>query len=421
MNDTSKRCTFFIMFIFFLILLGCTGIGQAEKSAGPAVNRSEIQNQNVFSFLATGDSRTEVYLTGGPNQEQEMKELFDKTYGMQGLSRDFKFTYDPDTGALTRIEGRGSVLVYKEGWPVYYRITQGSEVIGIMHDTGRKWVWNRIAAEINRGASGKGALFLVHGGDFIVDGSMGKTLDENPYWQLIQDEILSRLPPPSKALGLPGRVFGVIGNHETYRDEMASGFFSTLPWLSELGMRPDHRIYSFSFRNCLFIFLDCGPSSAAEWKSEYPDFQTQMNYLTDKLKKARKNKTDHVFVTYHKPTYIKVGHNPLPPDQSPHRVLKKFAGDLGIYVFNSHSHTTEQYLVDGVNYFVLGGGGATQNFGPSKKPSTEDELYWKNQPRVEEYNFLEVKVNGANIEGLLHRFRPGETGNPFSVVKMFSR
>jgi len=294
-----------------------------------------------------------------------------------------------------------------------------------MRDSGRKWVCNRIVSTIQRGAaeSANGALFVIHGGDIPVFGYQGATLDESPYWQLFDDELLSRLPPPGKSLGLPGRALAAVGNHETWYDDDISGLLTAMPWLKALGLSNSRRIYSVTFRNCRFIFLDAGGTKTGiygeAWTSNYPDFGAQMAFLTDELKKAKDTGADHVFIVYHKPSFVKVGHDPLPMDQNPHTVIKKFAKDLNIVVFNSHTHTTEHYLVDGVNYLVLGAGGAPQAFDLTANPSPEAELYWKGQNRVEEYNYLQVTVDGPHIKGTIHRFRPTATMKPCSVIEVF--
>ena len=75
--------------------------------------------------------------------------------------------------------------------------------------------------------------------------------------------------------------------------------------------------------------------------------------------------------------------------------------------------------VDGVNYLVLGAGGAPQAFDLTTNPSPEEELYWKGQNRVEEYNYLKVTVDGPNIKGIIHRFRPTDTIKPLSNAEVF--
>jgi hypothetical protein len=38
---------------------------------------------------------------------------------------------------------------------------------------------------------------------------------------------------------------------------------------------------------------------------------------------------------------------------------------------------------------------------------------------VEEYNYLQVTVDGPNIKGIIHRFRPSNTMKPLSVMEVF--
>jgi len=293
-----------------------------------------------------------------------------------------------------------------------------------MRDTGRKWVFNRIVSAIGRGALNQpgGALFLLHGGDIPLFGYQGKNLDESPYWQLFDDELLSRLPPPDKEPGLPGRLLAAVGNHETWEDQDMSGMLTAMPWLKELGLSPEQRIYAATYRNCRFVFLDSGDySTPQDWTGRFPPFEKQMDFLVKELTRAKGEGADHVFVVYHKPSFVKVGHDPLPEHRNPHRFLKPFAEDFNIFVFNSHTHTTERYRVGGVNYLVVGAGGAPQAFDPTDNPSAQEELYWKEERRVEEYNYLRVEVDGPRVRGVIHRFRPTETTHPMGVVEVFSK
>lgn len=378
-----------------------------------------------FSFVAIGDTRTEPYLTGGMEQAEVMEKVLKERYH----NKPVRLFFDPTGLELSRaeIQERSAILTlyYRDGWPrTIVKAGNGRSRV-IMRDSGRKWVCDRIVSSINRGAAdpGNGALFIIHGGDIPVFGFQGTVLDESPYWQIFDDELLSRLPPPGKNLGLPGRALAAVGNHETWYDEKISGLLTTMPWLKAFGLSDNRRIYSVTFRNCRFIFLDAGGSKTGlygeAWTSDYPDFKSQMAFLTNELNAAKSTGTDHVFIVYHKPSFVKVGHDPLPMDQNPHTVIRKFAKDLNLVVFNSHTHTTEHYLVDGVNYLVLGAGGAPQAFDLTTNPSPEEELYWKGQNRVEEYNYLKVTVDGPNIKGIIHRFRPTDTIKPFSNAEVF--
>ncbi|MEJ2169346.1 MAG: metallophosphoesterase [Desulfobacterales bacterium] len=399
-------------------LLACVAL--ASLAAG-----IQVYAATPFSFVAIGDTRTEPYLTGGMEQAQAMEKVLKERYHDNPVRLFFDSTGLELTRAEIQEQSALLTLYYRDGWPrTIVKLANGRARV-LMRDMGRKWVCNRIVSAVNRGASdpANGALFVIHGGDIPVFGYQGATLDESPYWQLFDDELLSRLPPPGKNLGLPGRVLAAVGNHETWHDEKISGLLTAMPWLKALGLSDKRRIYAVRFRNCRFIFLDAGGyktgSYGEAWTSDYPGFDAQMAFLKKELKAAKETGADHVFIVYHKPSFVKVGHDPLIMDQNPHKFIKEFAKDLNIVVFNSHSHSTEHYLVDGVHYLVLGAGGAPQAFDLNANPSPESELYWKGQNRVEEYNYLQVFVDGPKIKGTIHRFRPTDALKPFSVMEVF--
>jgi hypothetical protein len=116
---------------------------------------------------------------------------------------------------------------------------------------------------------------------------------------------------------------------------------------------------------------------------------------------------------------------PIPESQNPHKTIAAYAKDLDIVVFNGHVHTTEQFEVDGVKYFVLGGGGAEQDpILPGRThfkvpASYPPELYWKGSAPKEEYNYLLVDVEpGRKTMFTLKRFRPW-SAKPFESVELF--
>lgn len=386
----------------------------------------QIHATAPFSFIVVGDTRTEPYLTGGISQKEIMKTILQERYHNNHV----RLLFDQKGMELQRVEieeGNDSTLslYYHNGWPrSIVRAGKGGVSRIIMRDAGRKWVFDRIVSALRKGEEDQegGALFLVHGGDIPLFGYQGMSLDESPYWQLFDDELLSRLPPLDKELGLPGRVLAAVGNHEIWEDRDLRGMLTAMPWLKKLGFSKDRRLYSVPFRNCRFIFLDSGGYNTLEgWDSQFPGFEDQMAYLTRELEMAKGSGADHVFVVYHKPSFVKVAHDPLPAQWNPHKYTKEFARDLNIVVLNSHTHTTEHYVVDGVRYLVLGGGGAPQKFDLTSNPSPQEELYWKGEDRVEEYNYLQIEVDGKHIRGVIHRFRPTQPQNPMSTAEVFKK
>ncbi len=382
-----------------------------------------------FSFVVIGDTRTEPFLPGSKNQEAAIMQVLKDRF--QVTPENTELIFDDLGGELLGVKmvigDQTTTIKYQNGWPqqiiVLDNETKKSQVV--MRSNGRRWVSDQVVAKVQKG-SGKitdGASFIVHGGDIPLFGLQGKTLASNPYYQLFNAELLMRLPVKPNATGLPGNFFPAVGNHATWGDEDIVGFRETLPWLKQLGFSQEFRIYSFVYNNCSFIFLDSGgwSSSGAAWSSNFPVFKQQMAYLKEQLNDAKANYRDHVFVTYHKPSFNQIGHDPLPPDQNPHEILKKFATELSIFVFSSHVHTTEQYLVDGISYQVIGGGGAPQKFTVGHNPSPQKELYWNGEERTEEYNYLDVAVNGSHIRGTINRFRPLETSSPFGDRVIFQK
>ncbi len=382
-----------------------------------------VQAGDSFTFLVMGDSRTEPFCPGGREQEEQIKKVLYHRYHVEPSRLEYAADGSLSLAEVVREDGTYT-LYYREGWPRMLIRRQGDQELVLMRDQGRKWVMDRVVAGIDRGLRYPDyePLFCVHGGDFVVNGFQGASLARSPYWQLVQKELISRLPPPDDILDLPGRVFGAVGNHETWDDQNLVGMVETLPWLGDLGFSSTRRIYAFAYRNTRFIFLDSGdwcPEGTC-WKSTYPPFSEQMAFLQEQLRRAEVQGAQHVFVIYHKPSFIQVGHDPLPPGQNPHPYLKPFASKFNLVVFNSHAHTTEHYLVDGVNYLVLGGGGAPMSFSPAENPSPQEELYWQGETRVEEYSYLRVEVDGPRLRGELHRYRPGDPSHPFSTVEMFN-
>ena len=108
---------------------------------------------------------------------------------------------------------------------------------------------------------------------------------------------------------------------------------------------------------------------------------------------------------------------------STHRVSASPSGRTSC-VFNGHVHTTELFDVDGIRYFVVGGGGAEQDpILPGrthlKVPANyPPDLYWKGQSPREDYNDLLVDVQpGQKTKVTLNRFRP-QSAEPFESVEL---
>ncbi len=382
--------------------------------------------QPDFSFVVLGDTRGEVFVPAGAQQEADIKSLLKERY-----RKSPELTFDPISGQLTSLHSEGRAgkpsytAVYRDGWPQLILEGDGAQQRVIMRASGRKWVMARVAAAFNPSLDSENEHpdFCLHTGDLLIWGGQGQSLDQSPYWQQLQDELLAKLPPADQALGLPGRFFLALGNHETWLDEDLRGVMTTLPYLTQMGFSAENRIYSFSHAGCRFIFLDSGGYNTklgVGWWAKKPDFEKQMAALSGWLQQAKTEKARQVFIVYHKPSFCITGHGPLPEKWNPHRIIAPFAKDLSITVFNGHVHTTELYRVDGVRYMVLGGGGAPQKFHSQPPPGYPPELYWGSSPRLEEYNYLIARVLGNQLKLTLYRYRPNQVQAPMGAVEVLA-
>jgi hypothetical protein len=293
---------------------------------------------------------------------------------------------------------------------------------------GGQWV----AREVVRDIKGGNASFLINTGDLVWWGSQGDKPSDNPYWALVDKEVLNQLPPPDEEMnkaGLDGRVFPAVGNHEVWADSDVEGLLASFPYLRKLGVSEKQLIYKFDFRRARFIFLWTGPYDyrhPSGWEATQPAYEAQMVQLRKWLDEAKSNGIKKVFISFHAPAFCRSGMGPIPEAQNPHKTIASYAKDIDIAVFNGHVHTTEAFEVDGVKYFVLGGGGAEQD--PilpgrttiKKLPADyPKDSYWKGEPPREEYNYLHVEVTpGQPTKFTINRFRP-QSSEPYAAVELF--
>lgn len=400
---------------------------------------------NGFSFAAVGDTRPMMYLPNKDGQPDLVK-LFVEMFGLvlpekvaeAVVKRDVKMTFDPVTGKLLQVvmpfASRSEVMTLSvdEGWVTEASVEDVKLLPGV-HRTmfrlsGGDWVSREIVKDVRSGR----ARFVINSGDVVWWGNQGLTLEQSPYWQRVNDTMLSQLPPPDdemRAAGLDGRWFISVGNHEVWGDPQIAGVLSAVPYLKELGVTPDRLIYKFDFKDVRFIFLWSGKydyRSPSLWDADRPKYAEQMTQLQQWLDDTKAKGIAKAFIIFHYPVFARAGLGPIPEPDNPHKVIASYAKDIELVVFNGHVHTTELYEVDGVKYLMLGGGGAEQDpILPGrtsiKVPADYPlDLYWKGQPPKEEYNYVLVDVEpGQKTKFTLSRFRPW-AAEPFATVDLFT-
>jgi len=417
-----------------------------DKAAGGGDKaKSAASAPGGFSFAVYGDSRSMMYLPYKESEKAEthklMVDLF--TIAMPEIVSDIvvkkkvKMSYDPTTRELVQLvmpfESKSEVTTLRldKGWVTEASVEDTKLLPGVNRTMfrleGGKWVAEGVVKEVQGGR----ARFILNTGDMVWWGKQAASPSENPYWTLINEQVIKQLPPPDPEMekaGLPGRIFPAVGNHEVWEDSDVEGLLTSFPYLKKLGVTPERLIYTFDFKDSRFIFLWTGHydhHKPSAWDGTRPKYEEQMTQLRQWLDDAKASGKRKVFVSFHAPAFARSGMGAIPEKQNPHSVLAAYAKDLDIVVFNGHVHTTELYNVDGVKYLLLGGGGAEQDpilpgrtaIGvPANYPP---DLYWKGEPPREDYNYLLVDVQpGQPTKFTLNRFRPG-SAEPFATVELF--
>jgi Calcineurin-like phosphoesterase len=400
----------------------------------------------AFTFDVYGDSRSMMYLPYKASQEADtrklMVDMFDlvlpEKYAEGMVDKYVKLIYDPTSHELVQIvmpfDTRSEVttLTFDKGWVTSAAVEDVKLLPGVRRTMfrleGGQWVTREVVRDIRSG----NAKFLLNTGDMVWWGRQGNKPSDNPYWTLVDKEVLAQLPAADdemKKAGMDGRVFPAVGNHEVWADSDVEGLLAAFPYLRKLGVSEKQLIYKFDFRGARFIFLWTGPYDyrhPSGWEATQPVYDAQIVQLKKWLDEAKSSGIKKVFISFHAPVFSRAGMGAIPESQNPHKTLASYAKDLDIVVFNGHIHTTELFQVDGIKYLVLGGGGAEQD--PilpgrttikSLPAGYPKDLYWKGEPPREDYNYLHVQVTpGQPTQFTINRFRP-QSAEPYATVAAF--
>ena len=319
-------------------LLPVSALAQGKRAAGSA-----------FSFAVFGNSRSMMYLPYKSDQREEaiklMVDMFELVFpekiAEEVVRKDVKLTYDPATGELVQIvmpfdtKSEVTTLKVDKGWVTEASVEDVKLLPGVQRTMfrlqGGEWVAGEVVKDVHRGR----AKFIVNTGDMVWWGKQGGTPSENPYWKLVYEDVLKRLPAPDnqmRAAGLPGRVFPAVGNHEVWDDSDVQGLLSAFPYLKQFGVSDKQLIYKFDFNGVRFIFLWTGKydyRSPSSWDADRPQYEAQMKELKTWLDEAKAAGTRKVFISFHAPAFCRSGMGPIPEAQNPHKILGVLREGLG--------------------------------------------------------------------------------------------
>src|SRR5262245_24285413 len=305
----------------FGVLLGLVSVHSAIAQTATGAGNSG------FSFAVYGDSRSMMYLPYKASQEADARKLMVDMFELvmpekvseAVVQKDVKLIYDPSTHELVQLvmpfmtRSEVSTLTLDKGWVTSASVEDVKLLPGVRRTMfrleGGQWVAREAVRDIKSG----NAKFLLSTGDLVWWGKQADKPSANPYWQLVEKEVLSQLPPPDpemKAAGLEGRVFTAVGNHEVWADTDVEGVLAAFPHLKKLGVTDKNLIYKFDFRGARFIFLWTGPYDyrhPSGWEATQPAYEAQMVQLKKWLDEAKANGTKKVFISFHAPVFCRAG------------------------------------------------------------------------------------------------------------------
>lgn len=213
--------------------------------------------------------------------------------------------------------------------------------------------------------------FLLGTGDLVGDG--GEPSDWRTFFEvagpLLADNVL----------------YPALGNHDR-----AGAARSAEAWRARFAVPADgpdpERVYAFTHGPARFLVLDSNASSFA--------LTDQTAWLERELAAARQTPSiRHVFVVMHHPPFsisMHGGHRELRERWTP--LFERYGVAA---VFSGHDHCYERAEMNGVHYFVSGGGGAGL-YPPGRNPSKIDRAAVQRYERV--HHYLRVHVVGGRVE-----------------------
>ena len=236
-------------------------IGLAVASFAAPLNAQEKSTPAGFSFDVYGDSRSMMYLPYKQSEEAEARQLMVDMFELvlpakvadAVVQKDVKLTYDPSNNELVQLmmpfmtASEVTTLTLDKGWVTEASVEDVKLMPGVRHVMFRLQGGDWVAREVVNDIKGGNAEFLLSTGDLVWWGKQGNKPSENPYWKLVNEDVLKQLPHPDKemrAAGLDGRVFPAVGNHEVWDDSDVEGLLQSFPYLKKFGVTDKQLIYS---------------------------------------------------------------------------------------------------------------------------------------------------------------------------------
>ena len=198
------------------------GVALAMMSGNVQAQQKSRPADSGFSFDVYGDSRSMMYLPYKQDQEAEARQLMVDMFKLvlpakvapEVVEKDVKLIYDPATKELVQMvmpfmtASEVTTLTFDKGWVTEASVEDVKLLPGVRRTMFRLQGGDWVAREVVKDIKDKHAEFLLNTGDLVWWGKQGGKPSDNPYWKLVNEDVLKQLPQPDKemrAAGLPGR------------------------------------------------------------------------------------------------------------------------------------------------------------------------------------------------------------------------
>jgi hypothetical protein len=171
-----------------------------------------------FSFDVYGDSRSMMYLPYQAGQEADARKLMVDMFELvlpqkvseEVVEKDVKLIYDPSDHELVQIvmpfmtKSEVTTLTFDKGWVTSASVEDVKLLPGVNRTMfrleGGEWVAREAVRDIKSG----NAKFVLSTGDLVWWGGQGGKPSDNPYWTLVDNDVLEQLPEPDKDMKQAG-------------------------------------------------------------------------------------------------------------------------------------------------------------------------------------------------------------------------
>src|SRR5206468_10769645 len=245
-NTIIRTINTFVSAAALLALCAVCANAQSAQQAPPTAGSG-------FSFAVYGDSRSMMYLPYKADQEAEARDLMVDMFELvlpekvaeEVVKKDVKLIYDPATHELVEMvmpfmtHSEVTYLTIDKGWVTEASVEDVKLLPGVRRTMfrlhGGEWVAHGVVNDVKSGR----AKFVLNTGDMVWWGKQGAKPSDNPYWKLVNEDVLKQLPHPDQEMkdaGLPGRVVPAVGNHEVWDDPDVEGLLTAFPCLKHFGV-----------------------------------------------------------------------------------------------------------------------------------------------------------------------------------------